>query len=316
MRCATLVICLILSALTLGAAPPATRPAEEKLPHIQIDAKAKQVRIDCEMLGIDAPLEFFCVLNGTNEHESVLRTAAKPSDIHLALLIVGLEPGEPVRYSDAKKQWFPPHGPPLSISVEFQKDGKRVTVPAARMMKSIKDGTPMPQHPFIFAGSQLAPDGTYAADITGYVISIVNFDLTLIDVPELASNDNQQLLWKIDKEFSPPAASAVTMIIEPMDAPPNDTNGAATRPSSDAGRDATENDPQEIATLRKKWERALAPHRADLRDAAQAHYEVIAQLRREQQRLIDEADRIQRLIDDLEKQYQQLTTPQPKPEDR
>ena len=39
--------------------------------------------------------------------------------------------------------------------------------------------------------------------------------------------------------------------------------------------------------------------------------EVLAELRREQQRLIDEADRIQRLIDELEQHYQQLTTPRP-----
>ena len=35
--------------------------------------------------------------------------------------------------------------------------------------------------------------------------------------------------------------------------------------------------------------------------------------RREQQRLIDEADRIQRTIDELEKKYQDMTTPRPEP---
>ena len=47
--------------------------------------------------------------------------------------------------------------------------------------------------------------------------------------------------------------------------------------------------------------------------AAQAHYEVIEGMRREQQRLIDEADRIQRAIDELTKQYQDMTTPRPVP---
>ena len=48
-----------------------------------------------------------------------------------------------------------------------------------------------------------------------------------------------------------------------------------------------------------------------LREAAQAQYDVIRELRREQQRLIDEADRIQRLIDELERKYQDMTTPRP-----
>ena len=31
---------------------------------------------------------------------------------------------------------------------------------------------------WIYAGSRVMPDGTFAADATGYVISVVNFDLT------------------------------------------------------------------------------------------------------------------------------------------
>ena len=37
----------------------------------------------------------------------------------------------------------------------------------------------------------------------------------------------------------------------------------------------------------------------------------MTELRREQQRLIDEADRIQRTIDELDKEYQDMTTPRP-----
>ncbi|CAN5572548.1 hypothetical protein BH09PLA1_BH09PLA1_02840 [soil metagenome] len=292
------------------AAPPATQPAGKSLPHISVDVKAREVRVDCQMLGVEVPLEFFCVLLGTNEHESVLRTSAKPSNIHLALLMLGLEPGEPVKHSEAAKKWMPPHGPPLSIAVEFKKDGKLVRLPATRLMRSIKTKAPMAPHAFIFAGSQLSPDGTYAADITGYVVSIVNFDLSLIDVPQLASNANETLEWEVNKDLAPPMGAAVTMIIEPMNSA--DASPATQRSSADAQAPANVTvDQERLAKLRERWNSAVAPHRNELRDAAQAHYQVIAQLRREQQRLIDEADRIQRLIDELEKSYQEMTTPQP-----
>jgi chromosome segregation ATPase len=65
--------------------------------------------------------------------------------------------------------------------------------------------------------------------------------------------------------------------------------------------------------LRERWESKVAPHDKALREAAQAHYEVIESMRREQQRLIDEADRIQRAIDELQKQYQEMITPRPEP---
>jgi hypothetical protein len=70
-------------------------------------------------------------------------------------------------------------------------------------------------------------------------------------------------------------------------------------------------DEQKLDRLHQRWEQAVAPHRGALKEAAQAHYEVINELRREQQRLVNEADRIQRTIDELEKEYQDMTTPQP-----
>jgi hypothetical protein len=367
---------------------------------VQVDVRKKQVRVDCQALGVEAPLEFLCVLSGTNEHESVLRTPALPSHVHAALLMIGLEPGEPVKYSEAAKKWFPPHGPPLAISVEFQKGGKTVTLPASRLMRSIHDKKPQPSHPWIFAGSRVMPDGNYAADVTGYVVSVVNFDLSMIDIPDLASNANETLEWEIDKDTAPPAGTAVTMVIEPMGAgaaAAPSTRRAAVEPGAANGidvpvvkvsRDRIELDDQPMSeaqvvarlrqmhgerpiksvrvagapdadgavvtrlvsavkdlgvraevisgdrprgtgaadevgagairidegrmeALRKRWQDAVTPHQNELRNAAQAHYDVITQLRREQQRLIDEADRIQRLIDDLERQYQEMTTPRP-----
>jgi hypothetical protein len=232
--------------------------------------------------------------------------------------MIGLEPGSPVKYSEAAKKWIPPHGPPLSISVEFKKDGKLVRMPATRLMRSIKTKDPMPPHAFIFAGSQIGPDGAYAADITGYVVSIVNFDLSLIDVPQLASNANETLEWQVNKDVAPDAGAPVTMIIEPM-ADAAGATEASTQRADAAPEQAPEQaspqqpapDSAQVAKHRERWNSAMTPHRSELRDAAKAHYEVISQLKREQQKLIDAADRIQQLIDELDKQYQQMTTPQP-----
>jgi phage shock protein A len=55
----------------------------------------------------------------------------------------------------------------------------------------------------------------------------------------------------------------------------------------------------------------VAPHKKELQEAAEAHYKAISELQKEQHRLIDEADRIQRTIDELEKKYQDMTTPRP-----
>ncbi|HXE52836.1 MAG TPA: hypothetical protein VN541_07480, partial [Tepidisphaeraceae bacterium] len=82
----------------------------------------------------------------------------------------------------------------------------------------------------------------------------------------------------------------------------------STQPSTDEQIKLAE---QNIKRLRQEWQQQVAPERDALRHAAEAHYKVIQDLRSQQQRLIDEADRIQRTIDELEKDYQDLTTPRP-----
>jgi biopolymer transport protein ExbD len=380
---------------TASAQSPTTAPAAAgAMPFVHVDVKKKQIRVDCQALNVDIPLEFFCVTAGGNEHESVLRTPARPSHIHLALLMLGMQPGEPVKYSEAAQRWFPPHGPPLHISVEYQKGGKTVSLPANQLMRSVKTKQPMPPLTWIFAGSRILDDGTYGADPTGYVVSICNFDLCLIDVPALVSSANETLEWERNPDTVPPTGTAVTMIIEPAGetaapseqaapsvaqstpatqgtplttvikvsadnhvdidgrpialadlpaqlkklkatgpisarlaiAPSTDT--AFTKqvtdalaladvtyetvglPTSDHLSDVTIDQPK-IDRLRERWNQAVRPHDAALREAAQAQYEVLTELRREQQRLIDEADRVQRTIDELEKEYQDMTTPHP-----
>ncbi len=388
-----LAVCILLTLVSCATAQPVAAPATApvgKLPHIEVDAKARQVRVACQALRVEAPLEFFCCVTGTSEHEAVLRSPAKPSHVHAALLMIGLEPGEPVRYSEAAKKWLPPHGPPLRISVEFEKGGKIVSLPAYKLVRSVKTKEPMPALTWIFAGSRVMEDGNYAADVTGYLVSIVNFDLTVIDVPALASNANEALEWETNLDEMPEAGAPVTMVIEPAgreveppglgaagpidvplikvgrgelslddrpmsiaeldaalaqmrdarrekvrvavaeNAPPllvdtvrrlADKNGVEVEPGASppprdaaaaaAAAGAVRVEQQQLDDLRRRWDAAVKPHAGALREAAQTQYDVLAELRREQQRLIDEADRIQRLIDELEREYQEMTTPRP-----
>ena len=235
------------------------------------------------------------------------------------------------------------HGPPLQIFCEWQgKDGKTVHVPAYRMMRNQKTKKPMPPMTWIFAGSRVMEDGKYAADSTGYIVSVVNFDLTVIDIPELASSSNETLEWEYDPDVVPAKGTKVWMIIEPAggkDTPAKpaadktkadagDASGGGTAGGTvlaapgDAGSASSDNissgvrlDEQKVKALRQKWEEKVAPKNKALREAAQAHYEVLNALRREQNRLIDEADRVQRVIDQLQKEYQDMTTPRPEGDD-
>ena len=149
--------------------------------------------------------------------------------------MLGLTPGEPVHYSKAEDKWFPPHGPALHISVEYASDGKTVSYPAYRLMRNVQSKKEMPAMTWIFAGSRVMPDGQYAADVTGYLVSVVNFDLTMIDIPNLASSANETLEWELNPDLVPPRGTKVWMVIEPTAQPataPKGSSAGTTAPSA------------------------------------------------------------------------------------
>ena len=70
-------------------------------------------------------------------------------------------------------------------------------------MRSVKGKKEPPSFSWVFDGSRVMPDGVYAADVTGYLVSVVNFDLTTIDIPQLASNANETLEWEYNPDLVP-----------------------------------------------------------------------------------------------------------------
>ena len=225
----------------MPATAPSTQGAKGKLPFLDVDVKKRTVRMECESLNITGPLEFLVCGTGKNEYESVLRSSARPSHLHLALIMIGLEPGKPIRYDEAKKEWLPPTGPPLKMTLEFEKDGKPVTLAATKTLRAMKDKRPMPDATWVFTGSKIMPEKKYAADVTGYLVSIVNFELTPIDFPALESNANETLLWETNNQVLPPTGTKVTLVIQPAEkvvAPPATTapkGGPASQPARGGG---------------------------------------------------------------------------------
>ena len=258
MRSHVLPALLLLLLPAFAAAQEADAP-----PPVEIDRAARQVRVACEALRVDTPLEFVCVVTGTADHESLLRTRAAPSAVHAALLVLGLEPGRPLRFNDAAGEWLPPQGPPLRVFVEWVgPDGAVRRERVGRLIRDVRTKLSMPPRTFAFVGSRSYDAGGgldgYAADATGQVVSLVNFDSPVIDVPQLASNANETLEWEIDPDAAPPQGTAVTMILEPVAA-----QAAATQPATRPGDDGVVDAPVDFQLVKIDREgRVLIEHEA------------------------------------------------------
>jgi hypothetical protein len=204
--------------LALAQPAPTTKPSPPgvgRFPHIAVDLPNKEIRIDCESLNPTMPLEFLCVLTGTSEHESVLRSQAKPSHLHTALLMLGAQPGRNAKYDEAQEKWLPPTGHPIDLSLELPaKDNQPPKrLPASSLIRDLDTKQSPKSLPFVFAGSRTMPDGNYAADTTGYIASLVNFDLTLLDTPRIASSANDTLQYEFNPDTVPPTGTKVTLIL-------------------------------------------------------------------------------------------------------
>jgi len=199
-----------------------TQPARQIAP-IALDLKKRTISFSAEVCQREVMLEFMICKTGTKEHESVLRSNVQPSHIHAGLMAMGLTRGKPARWStgrDGVSRFGPPQGPELDITLEWtDKDGKTRKAQAGDWIKGVgRKKLPGPKT-WVFVGSDMLPDNTYAADINGEVVSVSNFSSSLIDVPFESSSSggegNVQAEYIADPKAIPPIGTKVKVTISP-----------------------------------------------------------------------------------------------------
>lgn len=195
-------------------------------PHIRIDVGRKLVEFDGRVSPlIFAPyegrffyLETFVCKAGTKDHESLVVTDAVPSQIHAALLLIGLEPGHPVTWDHPNGEPVarPAEGPPVDVRFVLD-EGPHERVVDPRDWTKVKGGAGrFPEGHWVFAGSAIA--GTtdkpfYEADAAGTIVGLASFGTEVISWPRVisAEESDKQLEWVADLEAIPPADTPVVV---------------------------------------------------------------------------------------------------------
>ena len=140
-------------------------------------------------------LEMFACTTDTREHESILVIDAMPSTIHLALILLGQEPGKPLAY-DMKHdppKLVPATGPKVGVFIVYEVADQEREVAANRWVQDNKTKEMMEGNDWLFAGSQFAEfEGKqiYHADLNGSAISLVNFGDDLLTLPNKLTDAN------------------------------------------------------------------------------------------------------------------------------
>lgn len=208
---------------------PSLRPA---FPHIRVDRSAGLVEID-GIVPIDAHdpntptvyLEATVCTRDSKEHESLVMTDARPSEVHAALLLLGLEPGRPGSWTFDGKEMrpTPPTGAGLDIAIAYRDAGGReVESPVAEWIRNERTGARFTSRDggaaWVFAGSRFVRRNGrewYDADGAGTLIGLTTFGGETIAWSEVYSPEAsvQEPEWIADASRVPPFGTPVIVRI-------------------------------------------------------------------------------------------------------
>jgi hypothetical protein len=160
------------------------------------------------------PLEVIATFpapRGQKAHETVVTYDAKPSDIHKALVGLGLKPGKPGLGETGKAS-----GPLVEFYLEV--DGKKIPIEEA--MVDLKSGKTLPKLKWHFTGSaEKMPDPekddkVYGADLSGTLITIFPVTDDTVFQSDLGARDEGKWKLEVNRKLLPKEGTDVKLIIQ------------------------------------------------------------------------------------------------------
>ena len=239
MRCGIVRICRVVVAAMLGIAMSTALATPDgqttgkllqvepkQLPNLQINREARFVDLEGAVIrrqtGNGEWLELLACSPGGPDHESIVVVKAKPSHIHLGLLMIGLEPGSPMRWQlegDGVKIRKLATGPRVAVTAIYQSNQGMVRVPVNEWIINQTTGHPLKGNIWLFTGSDFRTyEGkrVYLADMSGTVLSLVNFGDELLARSTQLTNLSDGEAWGVAKGRIPPVGTKVILRLRPV----------------------------------------------------------------------------------------------------
>jgi hypothetical protein len=205
-----------------GTQIPPTTPQQEGEPqaekatdpskNVWLDNENKRVGMKAKVVLREGALEMLVCLKHTKEHESILAVDAPATLVHTQLVLAGAVPGKPVQFFP---DYRPATGQEIEIELEWKdENGKTHHALAQEWVKNHATGKQL-EYPWIFGGSQFAPDGYYLAE-SGDLICVANFPSATLDLPVQSTDSDAQLLFEAFTDRIPPLGTEVTVYLKPV----------------------------------------------------------------------------------------------------
>jgi len=238
------------AAAPAASAPAGAEPARIRQigPHLHqvgsvvIDAQARTVRCPGRVnMNEGGPIELLACLRRGKTHESVFTLDVEPTDLQVALLLLGLKEGRnpSFKYPEGSPEGERPPGDETLIFVEWRtQSGGETAQPqlqrcrAEQFLRNVKPGGPVAQGTWVFLGSVVL-NGRFGADYDGTLITTYHDPLAILELNMAVVNENPysgpELNYVVDKDRCPPVGTPVELIIQAI---PKDKPGGEGRAGS------------------------------------------------------------------------------------
>ncbi|GDX98071.1 hypothetical protein LBMAG48_04750 [Phycisphaerae bacterium] len=198
---------------------------------MHVDVANKIIELDAEVpINAQAErvyLEVLVCTPNSREHETLVVTNVKPSQVHAMLLLIGAQPGTPPRWDFDGTNLKPvaPTGPVLDVFLREASQPASANLPIADFVSSVTSDRTLAtyvrkdtQRPdkFVFAGSRLVENG-YAADMDGTIIGLTAFGSETIAWSAMYHPDTDRMSpdWIADGKKLPKIGTKMIVTIKP-----------------------------------------------------------------------------------------------------
>lgn len=181
---------------------------------ILLDRMDSSIRIKGKVNMSSGMVEYIACTAYGKLHESVLVLDAEPYHIQVALLLLGLKPGDrPIDFQGAAQK---PCGAPVSILISWQREGKTEEYPLESVLFYDKLQNTMESTDWVFTGSQIL-NGEYQAQAEGSIIASYHDPAAIIDHRSDTGTDDT--LYQVNHLVVPPVGTPVLVKIYPVTDP-------------------------------------------------------------------------------------------------
>ena len=178
---------------------------------VRLDKATKTISFPAVVNMRDGIAEYWLVNTGGKVHESVLRTDAKPVNIHVAMLLLGAH-GRANLTAKERIEDKSTYGDTVAIWVEWtDSKGNKHRNRAEEWVNDLSQKAPMSKGDWIYNGSWIF-NGTFVAQRELSIVSNIHDHDALINNPRLKREDDDN--WTIETKAVPPKDTPVTVIIE------------------------------------------------------------------------------------------------------